>query len=61
MCIRDSFDAVDVLVTDPVPAGFGSLSNISHSGTFSGGVLEWTIPTISAGGSTTVSFDAVVQ
>lgn len=55
------FDATDVEVDDPIPAGFSAVSNISHSGTLTGSLLEWTVPVITASGTVSLTFDAVVQ
>ena len=53
--------AVNFIVTDNIPAGFNSVSNISHSGALTGNSLQWVIPSLAMGGSINLTFDAVVQ
>jgi len=55
------FPAINFLVTDKVPAGFGGISNISHGGTLTGSTVQWIIPTLAVGGNIVLTFDVVVQ
>lgn len=55
------FAATNVDLADMVPAGFGAVSNISNGGVLTGSQVDWLIPSLAAGGSLSVSFDAVVQ
>ncbi|MFM7073461.1 MAG: SdrD B-like domain-containing protein, partial [Planctomycetota bacterium] len=54
--------ATGVVVSDPLPAGFGSVSQISSGGSLTAGTITWSGLSIAAGSgnATTLSFKAVV-
>ena len=54
-------EASNASITDSVPAGFGSITNISNGGSLlSSGMLSWIIPSIAANETITLTFNAVV-
>ncbi|MDJ0924047.1 MAG: SdrD B-like domain-containing protein [Acidimicrobiia bacterium] len=53
-------DATGVSVEDRVPAGYSGISNISSGGTAVGSTVTWAGLSVASGGSTAVTFDAVV-
>ncbi|MFM7072114.1 MAG: dockerin type I domain-containing protein, partial [Planctomycetota bacterium] len=52
--------ASGVIVSDPVPAGFSSISNISNGGSLAGSTVNWSGLAIPSGGSVALTFTAVV-
>ncbi len=54
-------DATGVVVEDVVPAGYSGIGNISSGGTLVGPTITWSGLTVLAGGSTAVTFEAVVE
>ncbi len=55
------FEAQNVSVNDPLPAGFTDISNISNAGTLNNDSVSWMIPSVPAGSTVSVTFDAVVS
>ncbi len=53
-------DATGVSVTDPVPAGFSNLTNISNGGTLNGNTIVWSGLSVTAGGNLILTFQATV-
>ncbi|WP_170265680.1 IPTL-CTERM sorting domain-containing protein [Thiohalocapsa marina] len=54
-------DATDVSVQDALPAGYGTVSEISDSGSLSGSTLTWSGLSLAAGSSKDLTFKAVVK
>jgi uncharacterized repeat protein (TIGR01451 family) len=53
-------DATGVAVTDPVPAGFADITNISNGGVLSGNTIVWSGLSVPAGNSLPLTFQATV-
>jgi uncharacterized repeat protein (TIGR01451 family) len=53
-------DATGVAVADYLPNGYGSIANISNSGTISMGTITWMGLTVPASGSIMLTFDVTV-
>mgnify|MGYP006286607713 CR=1 FL=1 len=53
-------DATGVTVEDALPAGYGSVTNISNGGTLSGNVITWSGLSINNGNTLSLSFDAEI-
>ena len=51
-------DATDVVISDPLPAGF-TLDPSSTTGTVTGGVLSWQLGTVAAGATVPLTFSGV--
>jgi uncharacterized repeat protein (TIGR01451 family) len=54
-------DATGVTVSDPVPTGYSSITNISNGGTLVGSTITWNNLTIVTGSSLTLTFRAIVE
>ncbi|MCP9754907.1 DUF11 domain-containing protein, partial [Lacihabitans sp. CCS-44] len=52
--------ATNVKVEDVVPNGYSAISSISNSGSLSGNVITWVIPSIASGASSTLTFNVKV-
>ncbi len=53
-------NATNVDVEDVVPNGYSTIANISNGGTASGSTITWNNLSVTAGGTTTVTFQATV-
>ncbi|MDP1816062.1 MAG: SdrD B-like domain-containing protein [Leadbetterella sp.] len=53
--------ATNILVQDLIPNGYSNINNISHSGTFVGSNLEWTILNLANGSSVVLTYQATVE
>ena len=53
-------DATGVAVSDLVPDGYGSISNISSGGSLAGSTVSWSGLSVVSGAATVMTFDAVV-
>ena len=53
-------NATGVQVTDPVPDGFDSITNISNGGVLTGNTITWSGLAVAAGADITLTFDAQV-
>ena len=54
-------NATGVGVGDLLPSGYSNPTNISHSGTFAGGIVSWSGLSVFSGGSQVLTFRATVN
>ena len=53
--------ATNILVQDIIPNGYSNISFVSHSGTFVGNNLEWTVLSLPNGSSVVLTYQATVE